>query len=267
MTAVAALVVVPAALPRNGTASRVVRFVNVPAGAAKTATLSCAAGSVAASAGVQSAGMTRTLAIRPSGARTVAIRLSNSGANRRQRTSVSVSCLRLPSGAGAPHFEARQIHSNRLAVPAGGQRQASLGCPSGTLAAGAGFDFSGAPLELRRSTRTLNRFSFTVRNDGSRARSAVLYGTCLTLIRPSGSRHVSLRERVITTTSPLPPGDQTVSQACPSGWFGLATGYSLPASATVSGSVALPAGGRWTLTNGLTKPLLADLQLACGRVA
>jgi hypothetical protein len=263
----AALVVAPAALPRNGTASRVVRFVNVPAGAAKTATVSCPAGSVAASAGVQSPGMTRTLAIRPPGARAFAIRLSNSGANPPQRTSVAVSCLRLPSGVDAPHFQARQVHSKRLAVPAGGQKQASLGCPSGTLAAGAGFDFSGAPLELRRSTRTLNRFSFTVRNGGGRAWTAVLYGTCLTLLRPPGSRHVSLRERVITTTTPLPPGDQTVNQACPSGWFGLATGYSLPPSGTVSGSVALPAGGRWTLTNPLTKPVLADLQLACGRVA
>jgi hypothetical protein len=211
--------------------------------------------------------MTRTLAIRPSGARTVVIRLSNAGGNPPQRTSVSVSCLRLPSGTTAPHFEVKQVHSKRLAVPSDGQKQASLGCPSGTLAAGAGFDFFGAPLELRRSTRTLNRFSFTVRNDASRARSAVLYGTCLTLIRPSGSRRVSLRERVITVTTPLSAGDQTVSQACPTGWFGLATGYSLPASATVSGSVALPAGGRWTLTNTLTKPLLADLQLACGRVA
>jgi hypothetical protein len=58
-----------------------------------------------------------------------------------------------------------------------------------------------------------------------------------------------------------------VNEACPRGWFGLATGYSLPASVTLSATVAVPGGGRWSLTNPLSKPLLADLQLTCGRVA
>ena len=76
-----------------------------------------------------------------------------------------------------------------------------------------------------------------------------------------------LNVRVITSTTPLPPGDRVVNEACPRGWFGLATGYSLPASVTLSATVAVPGGGRWSLTNPMSKPLLPDLQLACGRVA
>lgn len=267
LIAVTALVAVPAALSRAGTASRVVRFATVPPGATRTLTVRCAAGSVAASAGVQSAGLARTLAIRPSGARTVEIRLANSGANPPQRTAVSVSCLHLARGATAPRFQVTQVRSRRLAVPAHGARSALLRCPSGTLAAGAGFDVFSAPLEIIRETRTLTSFSFTVRNDGTRGRPAVLYGTCLTLLRPPGAPRVKLNVRVITATISVGSGDQTVTQSCPSGWFGLATGFSLPASVTLSASVAVPGGGRWSLTNPFTKALLADVQLVCGRVA
>jgi hypothetical protein len=153
-----------------------------------------------------------------------------------------------------------------MTIAAKAQKQAGLRCPTGTVAAGAGFAVSSPAVQIRESTRTINRFSFTVENDSTRARPAVLYGTCLTLVRPPGSRRVRLNVRVITETTALPPGDRTVSQACPRGWFGLATGYSLPASVTLTGTVASPGGGRWSLTNPSSKPLLPDLQLACGRV-
>jgi hypothetical protein len=266
LTSAAALVAVPVALPKSSSARIVSRSVTVGAHAIKSATVSCPRGWVAASGGVRSAGdEIVTLAIRPGTASAVTVRLINR-AGSSQSASVAATCLGLPGGRSAPYYKASQVQ-RKVSVAARAQKQAGLRCPAGTVAAGAGFSFSSPVLSVRQSTRTVNRFSFTVENDSARARPAVLYGTCLTLLRPPGARSVRLNVRVITATMPLPSGDRTVTEACPAGWFGFATGYSLPASVTLRGTVAVPGGGRWMLTNGTTKPLLPDLQLACGRVA
>lgn len=266
LTAAAALVVAPSALPRDVSARNVARSFTLGAHAVKSVTVSCPRGWVAASGGVRSAGDgTAALAIRPAGASAVSLRLANRTGDP-QFVSVAATCLGLPGGRSAPYYRASHVQ-RKISVAGGAQRQAGLGCPAGTVAAGAGFAISSPALQVRESTRSVNRFSFTVENDSAVARPAVLYGTCLTLVRPPGSRQVRLNVRVITSTTPLPPGDRVVNEACPRGWFGLATGYSLPASVTLSATVAVPGGGRWSLTNPASKPLLPDLQLACGRVA
>ena len=268
LIAVAALVVVPDALPRGASARNVARSLTLGAHAAKSVTVRCPGGSVAASGGIRSAGDgAAALAIRPQSPSAVSVRLVNRAGNS-QRVSVAATCIGLPSGRAAPYFKV--VHVQRrisLAAGAGSQRRAGLRCPAGTVAAGAGFTVPGPAVQVRQATRTINSFSFMVQNDSARARRVDLYGTCVTLVRPAGSRRVKLNVRVITATTPLPPGDRTVTQACPRGWFGLATGYSLPASVTLSATVAGPGGGRWSLTNALSKPLLPDLQLACARVA
>lgn len=266
LTAAAALVAVPSALPRSDSARNVARSLALGAHAVKNVTVSCPRGWVAAAGGVRSAGEgTATLAIRPAGSASIALRVANRTGDP-QQVSVAATCLGLPGGSSAPHYKSSRVQ-RKISVPAGAQRQAGLGCPSGTVAAGAGFAVSTPALQVRQSTRTVNRFSFTVENDSTRARPVVLYGTCLTLVRPPGSPRLRLNVRVTTSTTPLPPGERTVTQACPRGWFGLATGYSLPASVELSATVASPAGGRWSLSNPLSKPLLPDLQLACGRIA
>ena len=267
LTAVAALVVVPAALPGDASTRNVARSFTIAGGATKSVTVRCPRGWVAASGGVRSAGEgTTTLAIRPAGASAVNVRVANPRGNASHRMAVAATCLGLRGGRSAPHYKAAHVR-RRISVAAGSQKQAGLRCPSGMLTAGAGFDVFGLPLQVRREGLALNSFSFTVQNDGTRARSALLYGTCLTLVRPAGARRVRLNVRVLTVTTPLAPGTRTVGEACPRGWFGLATGYTLPASVTLGGSVALPGGGRWSLTNDTTKPVLPDLQLACARIA
>jgi len=266
LTLAAALVVVPSALPRDTSARNIGRSFTLSAHALKSVTVNCPSGWVAASGGVRSAGDgTAALAIRPAGASAVSLRVANRTGDP-HFVSVAATCLGLPGGRSAPHYRASRVQ-RKILVAGLARKQAGLGCPAGTVAAGAGFAISSPALQIRESTRSVNRFSFTVENDGARARPAVLYGTCLTLVRPSGSRRVRLNVRVMTATTPLPPGDRVVNEACPRGWFGLATGYSLPASVTLSATVAVPGGGRWSLTNPLSKPLLADLQLTCGRVA
>jgi hypothetical protein len=265
LTAAAALVVVPSALPKGASARNIGRSFTLGAHAVKSVTVRCPSGWVAASGGVRSGGDgTATLAIRPAGASAATVRLVNRTSDP-QTVSVAATCLGLPGGRSAPYYKAAQVQ-RKISVASGGQKQAGLRCPAGTVAAGAGFAVSSPALQVRQATRTINRFAFTVENDGARTRPAVLYGTCLTLVRPPGSRRVSLNVRVITATTPLPPGTRTVSEACPRGWFGLATGYSLPTSVTLTGSFASPGGGRWSLTNASSKPLLPDLQLACGRI-
>ncbi len=266
LTAAAALVVVPSALPRGASTRNVARSFTLGAHAVKGVTVSCPRGWVAASGGVRAAGDgTAALAIRPEGASAVSLRVANRTGDP-QFVSAAATCLGLPGGRSAPYYRASRVQ-RKISVAGGAHKKAGLGCPAGTVAAGAGFAISSLALQVRESTRTVNRFSFTVENDSARARPAILYGTCLTLVRPPGSRHMRLNVRVITSTTPLPPGDRVVNEACPRGWFGLATGYSLPASVTLSATVAVPGGGRWSLTNPLTKPLLPDLQLACARVA
>jgi hypothetical protein len=266
LTAAAALVVAPSALPTDASTRNAVRSFTFGAHAVKSVTVSCPRGWVAASGGVRSAGDgIATLAIRPAGASAVNLRVANRTGDP-QFVSVAATCLGLPGGRSAAYYRASRVQ-RKISVAGLAQKQAGLRCPAGTVAAGAGFAISSPALQVRESTRTVNRFSFTVANDSAKARPAVLYGTCLTLVRPPGSRQVRLNVRVITATTPLPPGDRVVNEACPRGWFGLATGYSLPASVTLSATVATPGGGRWALTNPLLKPLLPDLQLACARVA
>lgn len=266
LTAAAALVVVPSALPREASARNIARSFTLGGHAVKSVTVSCPRGWVAASGGVRAAGDgIAAIAIRPVDASAVSLRVANRAADP-QSVRVAATCLGLPGGRSAPYYRASHVQ-RKISVAGGAQKHAGLGCPAGTVAAGAGFAISSPALQVRKSTRTVNRFSFTVENDSARARPAVLYGTCLTLVRPPGSPQLRLNVRVITSTTPLPPGDRVVNEACPRGWFGLATGYSLPASVTLSATVAAPGGGRWSLTNPLSKPLLPDLQLACGRVA
>ena len=120
----------------------------------------------------------------PAGASAVSLRLANRTGDP-QFVSVAATCLGLPGGRSAPLLRASRVQ-RKISVAGGAQRQAGLGCPAGTVAAGAGFAISGPALQVRESTRSVNRFSFTVENDSARARPAVLYGTCLTLVRPSG---------------------------------------------------------------------------------
>lgn len=263
--AAAALVAAPAAISRSDLAPGVARGVSLPPGSARTLSVTCPAGSVAVSGGVKSAGdATTTLVSRPAGPRAFSFRVGNPAGNPPQRVSVAVACR--AAGAGR-HFKLTHVQTRPVSVPANAAKQVSLACPRATLAAGAGFDLvrgakgATSPLELRRQTQTLSGFSFTVRNTGTNARSAVFYGICLTV---SVGR---IQVKLTTATTPVRPGSQVAAQRCPRGWFSLATGYVLPPPITLGGTVAVNGGGRWTLANSAASPALTRLQLSCARLS
>ena len=265
--AAAACAVVPAAMSQSSYARSVVRSVLLPSSAQKHVSVSCPAGAVAVGAGVKSSGSgTTTLGIWWSGARVADFRVANARGNPPQRVTVGVTCLAPSGGNGAPRYRLTRMKKTTV-VRGGAQKRVALACPRGTIAAGAGFYLINGSLAVRGQMLAPSAFSFTVRNGSSRPLPAVLFGNCLTVVLPPGAQPLSLHARVITETTPIRPGAQSLSRACPRGWFGLATGYSLPRGVTLGGSVAVARGGRWSLTNDGSTEALVDLQLECGRVA
>ncbi len=103
-------------------------------------------------------------------------------------------------------------------------------------------------------------------NVGRARRSVVVYGSCLTVVPPAGAARVRLQVKVTTDTTPVQPGAQVVREACPSGWFAVATGYARPDEVTVEASFASSRGGSWSLRSTAASQALADLQLVCARV-
>src|SRR5438046_1748905 len=109
---------------------------------------------------------------------------------------VAVACRKL--GAGKPYLKLVRLRTKPVIVPVEGLKHVVIPCPKGTLLAGAGLDltppkgkalagFNGSPLELRSQSLGLKRLTFEVRNADSKPHAAVLYGNCVTIVRPSGS--------------------------------------------------------------------------------
>jgi hypothetical protein len=272
LCAAGALVLVSAAGSQVVAGPTVVHSAALPSGSVKAFTVRCAPGYLAVSAGVSSAaaGVT-TLTIRPSGPRAYGFRFGNPSTNQDRKVTVAVACRKLPARKGArstaPFLKLVPLKSKPVSMPGGTQKQVVLTCPQGTLPAGGGLDLGGSRLEIRRQSENLSRFTFWVRNNGGEARSAVLYGNCLTAVRPAGSAPGRLQVKVLTQTTPVQPGSHTIRRACPVGWNVLAAGYTLAPGLTLGGAAAIGGGGRWTIANGAGQAVLADLQLTCARVA
>jgi hypothetical protein len=270
LCAAGALVVVSVASSQVVLAPTVFHSAHLPSDSITTFRVTCRPGYLAVSAGVSTAaaGVT-TLSIKPSGLRAFAFRFGNPSTNPDQTVTVAVACRKLPVKKGAksqaPFLKLVPLKTKPASVPAEGQKQVVLTCPKETLPAGAGFD--AGPLELRSQTSDLSRFTFAVRNPGAKARRAVFYGNCVTIVRPSGSSPARLQVKVLTGTTPLQPGSHTIRRSCPSGWVAFGTGYTLAPKFTLGASAAIDGGGKWTIANAADSQVLAVLQLTCGRLA
>jgi hypothetical protein len=244
----------------------VLRAIKVPAGAARSVSVSCPAGYFAVSAGPAKAGEgIRELKARPLSLRTFAFRLANAG-EADQRVTVAAACRRVrAAGANAPYLKLAAKRRVTLKVAASSQRQAHFTCPSGTLPAAAGFDL-GRGLSIREETQDLHVLTIAASNTGAAPRSASFYASCLTVVHPAGARAAQLQVSLATDSAPIHNGSQVVTRVCPRGWLSLAAGYSVPAGVELNGAAAVGRTARWSLTNPAEKPLLADLQLACARI-
>jgi len=247
----------------------VFRAVALPAGATKALSVSCPRGYFALSAGASRAGEgIRELEARPLSPRTFAFRLANTG-DLDQRVTVAAACRRIrAAGAKSPYLKLASRKRVVVRVAPSSLRQARITCPSGTVPAASGFDLGRRrELNVREETQDLHVLTFGVFNAGSTSRAVSFFAGCLTVVRPAGGRGAQLQVSLATDTVPVHVGTQVVTRLCPQGWLTLAAGYSVPAGVELNGAAAVGRTGRWTLTNPAQKPVLAELQLACARVA
>jgi hypothetical protein len=232
-------------------------------------TVACRGGYTAASAGfTKPAPGATVLAIAPVGVSAYRFRIANPAGNGDQRVTVSVACRKL----GAPRItkyvlRLKPLKPRIVVVRPHRTTSAVLACPKGTTPANGGFAFAGTALSVRRETATLAAASYAVANSGSKARRAILYGACLTLFRTADAPFEQLHLAVTTFRVPVRPGGQTLGRSCRRGWFAIDAGFALRSARTrVTGAAVTAAGGRWVVANDGEAPVLADLQLACGRV-
>ena len=240
----------------------------VPSGAVTSFRVACRAGYTAVSAGITSpAAGTTVLAIAPAGRSAYRFRVASPADNDARRITVAVACRKIGTGASRFALRVKPLKHRTVVVPAHGIASVALPCPKGTTPANGGFAFGSATLSVRRESSTLTSASYSLANSGSSARSAVIYGACLTLVRTADAPFAQLHVRVTTFRVPLRTGAQTIGRSCRKGWFSLDAGYLLRAQSTkLDGAAATARGARWKLTNPTDAAVLADVQLACGQL-
>jgi hypothetical protein len=151
-------------------------------------------------------------------------------------------------------------------------------CPRQTVPAGPGVDlaparrgsgaFGGTRLRLRVAAVSLRSFRYVVRNSGKRSRRAVLYGNCVTLLKPTSGTRERLHVRITSFTVAARPGLQRLTRRCPARWIALGTGYAVGSRLpTVEGAAALGASGRWWISGPPSGTASVTVQLVCGRLA
>src|SRR5690349_1726140 len=241
---------------------------DVPSNAITTFTVTCPAGYTAVSAGITSpAPGTTVLAIAPLGLSTYRFRIGNAATNDDRRIAVVVACRKIGSNPSRFVLRLKPLKRRVVVVTPHRTSSASLACPRGTTPANGGFAFGSTALSVRREMSTLTTASYGFANSGARARRATVHGACLTLFRTADAPFEQLHVQVTTFRVPLRTGEQTLARSCPKGWFSLDVGYVLRARSTkLDGAAPSGAGGRWTLTNPTDAAVLADVQVACGRL-
>jgi hypothetical protein len=256
---------------------------DLPSNTVTAFAVTCSAGYAAASAGISTpAPGTTVLAIAPVGLSSYRFRIGNPATNGDQRVRVAVACRKvLAAGTGSRlTLKLKPLKATYLTVPARKAASATLACPPGTVPAGGGVDLDsnrgktvetyrpGPGVGVRRQTATLRRFSFSLQNTAMQAKRVAVYGGCLTLVREAGAPRERLHVQATTYRVLVHPGAQVVTRRCRPGWFSLRAGFSLRASpTTAAGAAAVAGGGRWSLVSDATTDTLADVQLACGRLA
>ena len=277
--AVVAGLAAPSSLAQVVLAPSLFRSHDLPSNAITTFSATCAPGYVATSAGIAdpAPGVT-VLSIRPSGIRAYTFRFGNPATNEDQRVTVAVACRKISTPAGKPRLTLKQRPVRfRAKVGPGKTSSIEFVCPSSTAPAGTGFDRAppargqgyrpgaAAGINIRKAAMHLGGFSFVVSNGGSRAREVILYGNCLTVLRPSDTLPERLAVKITTFRDTAAPGTRRIVHACPKGWISLAAGYAVRSSLhSVVGAAAVASGGRWSVENDGQTPATVDLQLVCG---
>jgi hypothetical protein len=279
LVAVAAALVAPSSLAQVVLSKSVFHTVDLPSNTTRSLLVSCPRAYVAARAGISNPAPGVTLlGMRPFGVAGYRFRFGNPAANADQHVTVVAACRSL-AFKSATRLKVTPVQM-RVKVPGGQLRPAALPCPSNTLPAGWGGDIAlahgargyvpGAAtrVSLRTVSMGLGGFSFSLRNTGTKAQSVILYGTCLTVLRPAGTSRGRLQVRITTFPVLLQPGSRRVVRSCATGWVSLAAGYVLRSPATtIDGVAAIGASGRWWVASDAEGQAAADLKLVCARLS
>jgi hypothetical protein len=278
LVAVVAALAAPSSLAQVVLAKSVFHTANLRSNAITGFAVSCPPGYVAASAGISNpaSGVT-LLGIRPVGIRAYTFRFGNPVTNPVQQVTVVVACRRFSLKAPT-RLKVAPVKLTLTLAP-GKAGSAALPCPSNTVPAGWGEAIEpvrsgqgyvlgvAARVSLRKVSMHLRGFAFSLRNNGAKAQSVTLYGTCLTALRPTGPSGERLHVKITTFRTPVNPGNQRVVERCPRTWTSLAAGYALRSPLTeIGGAAAIGTGGRWWVASDAPGQTTADLQLVCGRL-
>jgi hypothetical protein len=278
LVAVVAALAAPSSLAQVVLAKSVFHTAELRSNAITSFTVSCPPGYVAASAGISNpAPGTTLLGIRPSGIRAYTFRFGNPVTNPTQRVTVVVACRRFSLKAST-RLKVAPVKLSLTLAP-GKAGAAALPCPSNTVPAGWGEGIdparggrgyvpgAAARVSLRKVSMHLRGFAFSLRNNGAKAQSVTLYGTCLTALRPTGASGERLHVKITTFRTPLNPGNRRVVERCPRSWVSLAAGYALRSPLTeIEGAAAIGAGGGWWVASEAPGQTTADLLLVCARL-
>jgi hypothetical protein len=116
-------------------------------------------------------------------------------------------------------------------------------------------------------TQDLHVITWAAPTPGGWPLQASYYACLLSGGRRAGAPAAQLQVTLATDTVPVRSGSQVLTRVCPKGWLSLSAGYSVPAGLQLNGAASVGRTARWTLTNPGQKPALAQIQLACARVA
>jgi hypothetical protein len=239
--------------PSSTSAERV-----VPAGGARTVTLSCPGTSVALSAAVTRQGRSAELLRSVPSGHDAGDWLLTFGAGRGagRRVDAELRCVRLrvPAGVSGARLSVQTESRTRLRVPAGGTKTARVSCAPGYVATGWGFRRSRrGELQVAAAVPSAGGWRFELENAGAGAARAAVSARCLKRVvrgrRGGGS--VVLRFRVVRRAfeDVVAGGRPSLSHRCRGGQYSLAAGHEvnpLDAIALVRSGASSRSRASWT---------------------
>ncbi|HEY7453183.1 MAG TPA: hypothetical protein VH683_01375 [Thermoleophilaceae bacterium] len=274
------ILVVIAALPASAHAasavvpSTVSAHTVVPAGGARTVTLTCPRLAVALNAAVtrKGAGVTVQRSRPGRSADDWSFRLVAARGGGSRSANMVLRCVRLhiAKGLSGARLVVNTAHQT-VSIPARGSVPAPVSCSRGFV--GTGYALAGGPRGLIRLATvepTSRGWNFVVENTGAARANATVYGRCLkrnVAARGDGGS-VSLRFGVTLRSrrNTVGPGSaRTVVHRCRPSEVSLATGSIVDALDSIELAGSAPAGpraGRWTFTNA-SRGDRADTSLVC----
>lgn len=224
----------------------------VPAGGAKSLTLSCPDRSAALHAAPVS--LPSGVRVSDSGpgvdVRRWTLRLASvAGASR--RVSATLRCVRLDLPSGISDVTVRVSSNNWPKVPlsAGSTVNFSIPCPSGYIATGLGVGMSTREVKLVAAVPNSRGWAIRIKNNGSSAARASARVRCLQRVvsgRRNGARTALAFgiSRVVYSTPVSSGKSRSVTGSCAPNRFSLGTGISLDSDDDISLLRSFPFGGR-----------------------